>query len=277
MATYEVNLRVGQPDEMRMFVGASPLLSVLTGAYEMLGPGQFMPRGIVATADRMARSLDLRALRPMLAPSARSAGLPHFLAEARGPGFEPISAALDRLRDTPSDVIVEQVTRYETYAGQHHGFAEWTTRPRHELTTFVTALSEFQRSVFRPLVPDFEARLRTQVENLAIAVGTGQGPAVISAIHPLLTRLDDKLRWSLIPQPPQEPPMTRDLMIYPMAGSAQCILSNSDVDGVAPRTVDLAFTVPSLALRTLPRGSSSPLPHTPLAALLGSGRSAVLT
>ncbi|MGL5823624.1 MAG: winged helix-turn-helix domain-containing protein [Nocardioides sp.] len=278
MATYEVDLRVGQPDEMRMFVGGSPLFSVLAGAYEMLGPGRYMlPREIVAAADRMARSLDLRALRPMLAPSALSAGLPHFLLEPAGPGFEPLSVAVERLHDTPADVIVEQVMRYETYAGPHHGLSGWATRARHELATFVTALSVFEREVFRPLVPSFEARLRTQVENLAIAVGTGQGPAVVSAIHPRLTRLDDRLRLPTAAPPPTVPPTDRSLIVYPMAASTTSVFSNNDADGVPLRTMDLAITVPALAIRQLPRAGSPPPRHTPLAALLGPGRSTVLT
>ncbi|MGL5853084.1 MAG: ArsR/SmtB family transcription factor [Phycicoccus sp.] len=277
MATYEVDLRVGQPDEMRMFVGASPLLSVLTGAYEMLGPGRYMlPQEIVSAADRLTRNLDLRALRPMLVSSARSAGWPHFLLQPGGPGFEPMSVALERLCDTRADVIVEQVTRYETYAGPHHGFVGWAKHPRHALTTFITALTAFERHVFRPLVPDLEPRLRTQVENLAIAVGTGQGPAVISAIHPRLTRLDDRLRWPSVPPPPTGAPTTRSLVIHPVAASATSVLSSNDADGVPLQVMDLAITVPALAIRALPRAGSAPPRESPLASLLGPGRSKVL-
>ncbi|MGL4177353.1 MAG: ArsR/SmtB family transcription factor [Dermatophilaceae bacterium] len=278
MATYEVDLRIGQPDEMRIFVGGSPLFSVLVAVFEMLGPQRhLLPREVVSAADQLARNLDLRALQPMLAPSALSAGLPHFLLEPAGPGFEPMPVALDRLRDTPADVIVEQVTRHETYAGPHHGLSGWAARPRHKLNTFISALSEFERSVFRPLVPDFEARLRTQVENLAIAIGTGQGPAVVSAIHPRLTRLDDRLRWATVPPPPTKQPTRRNLVIYPMAGSTRSLMSNNDADGVPLRTVDLAITVPSLALRSLPQRDSSPRRDSSLTSLLGPGRSAVLT
>ncbi|MGL5825916.1 MAG: helix-turn-helix domain-containing protein [Nocardioides sp.] len=278
MATYEVDLRIGQSDEMRMSVGASPLISVLMALYEMLGPGRYMlPREILSAVDRLAGSLDLRALRPMLVPSARSAGWPHFLLEPAGPGFEPMSTALERLCATPTDVIVEQITQYEAYAGPHHGFSGWATRPRHELTTFVAALSEFERAVFRPLVPHFEARLRIQVENVAIAVGTGQGPAVVSAIHPLVTRLDDRLRWPSVPPPPTGAPATRSLVIYPMAASATSVLSSNDVDGVPLQTMDLAFTLPALAIRALPRTGSPPPHEAPLTSLLGSGRSTVLT
>ncbi|MGL5825675.1 MAG: ArsR/SmtB family transcription factor [Nocardioides sp.] len=276
MAVAEIELRVGQSDEMRMHVGASPLLSVLTGVYEMLGAGTYrMPHDVVAAADRLARSLDLEALRPMLAPTVRSVGIPQFVTQAVGPGVEPLSSALDRLRDTPTEAMVQQIEIYRTYARGQDGFDGWSKRPRHHLTNFVAALSEFERVVFRILVPHFEARLRTQVENLAIAVGTRQGPALLSAVHPSLTRLGDTVRWPV--EVRTGPPPVRSMVIYPMAASTRCVLANTDNDGVELPELDLGLTVPALAVRGLPQNGSRHPRDAPLTALLGPARAAVLT
>ncbi|MGL5823625.1 MAG: ArsR/SmtB family transcription factor [Nocardioides sp.] len=274
MATCEVDLRVGQPDEMRILVGADPYLSVLTGVYEMLGPGRYMlPRQVVAAADRLARTMDLRPLKPILAPSAQSAGLPHFLLELSGAGYRPLSSALEQLRDTSPDTVAEQVA---VNGGRDEGLVGWTTHPRRKLTDFVAALCRFEHAVFRPLVPDFEARLRAQVENMAIAVGTGQGPALLSAIHPHLSRTEDTLRWpSAATAPPILPPV-RSMVIYPMLASTQGVLTANESDGVKLRELGLGVTVPALAVRALPDPGSRPPRSSPLTALLGPGRSTVL-
>ncbi|MGL5853086.1 MAG: ArsR/SmtB family transcription factor [Phycicoccus sp.] len=275
MAVAEIELRVGQADEMRMHVGASPLLSVLTGVYEMLGPGRYrLPHEVIAAADRLARRLDIGALRPILAPVVRSAGLPQFITQSAGPGFEPMTSALDRLRDSPSDAITHQIEIYRSHTGGQDGFQEWSTRPVRHLATFVAALSEFERAVFRVLVPHFEARLRTQVENLAVAVGTGQGPALLSAIHPSLTRLGDTVQWPS--EVHRSPPPVRSMVLYPMAANVRCVLASTDNDGVELRELDFGLTVPALAVRGIPREERTRR-DAPLAALLGPGRAAVLT
>ncbi|MGL5853085.1 MAG: ArsR/SmtB family transcription factor [Phycicoccus sp.] len=275
MATYEVDLRVGQPDEMRILVGADPMLSVVTAAYEMLGPGRYMlPPRVVAAADRLARNADLRPLRPLLAPSAQSAGLPHFVFQFNGAGSRPLSTNLEQLNDTSRDAVVEQVAMN---AGRDNGFAGWETHPRRRLSDFVAALRRFEHSVFRPLVPNFEARLRLQVENVAIAVGTGQGPALLSAIHPHLSRMDDTLRWPSSASAPATLPPMRSMVVYPMLASTHGVLTANEWDGVKLRELGLGLTVPALALRALPRGGSAARRDLPLTALLGPARSAVLT
>ncbi|MGL5866909.1 MAG: hypothetical protein ACRCYX_13760, partial [Dermatophilaceae bacterium] len=277
MSVAEIDLQVGQPDEMRMYVGASPLLNLTTGVYEMLGAGQFMPGHVVAAAHRLARSIDLRPLRPMMAPAVRSIGSPQFLVENLGPGFETMTSALDRLRDTPTDAMLEQIAVYRNHAFGEDGFDGWSRRPRHHLTAFVAALSEFDRAVFRVLVPHVEPRLRTQVENLAVAVGTGQGPAVLSAVHPLLTRQGDTLRFPKVPQTGL--PSIRSMVIYPLAASPRCILGSDDgdIDGTKPQELDLGITLPALAVRGVPTVGERQVRDTPLAALLGPARTAVLT
>ncbi|MGL4178570.1 MAG: ArsR/SmtB family transcription factor [Dermatophilaceae bacterium] len=274
----EIELRVGQSDEMRMRVGASPLLSVATGVYEMLGPGSYrVPSDIVATARRLAQSLNLEALRPLAVPAARSVGVPEFITPFSGPGFGPLASALDRLRDTPTDMMLQQIETYRTHTGRRDGFGGWSKRPRHHLTAFVAALSEFERAVFRPLVPHFDARLRTQVENLAVAVGTGQGAAVLSAVHPSLTRQDDTLRWPI--EIRTGPPPVRSMVIYPMAASTRCILASDDgeSDGVELHEVSFGLTVPALAVRSLPQAGGLHPRDTPLTALLGPARASALT
>ncbi|MGL5829198.1 MAG: hypothetical protein ACRC0L_06475, partial [Angustibacter sp.] len=230
MAVAEIDLRVGRSDEMRMHVGASPLLSVIVGVYEMLGAGRHRVRDdVVATAWRLAHGLNLEALRPLLAPAARSMGHPQFITQSVGPGFDPLATALERLSDTPTDTVVQQLEIFRAHTGGQDGFDGWFTRPRHHLTAFVAALSEFERSVFRTLVPHFELRLRTQAENLAIAVGTGQGPAVLSAVHPSLTRLGDTVRWPV--ETGLNPTPVRSMVIYPMAANPRCVFASTDNDG----------------------------------------------
>ncbi|MGL5931260.1 MAG: ArsR/SmtB family transcription factor [Dermatophilaceae bacterium] len=275
MAVAEIDLRVGQPDEMRIHVGASPLMSVTTCVYQTLGAGRLMPRRVVAAAHRLARNLDLEPLRPLLAPTARSFGTPQFLVQSNGPGFETMTSALDRLRDTPTDTMLQQIETYRTHTGRRDGFDGWSKHPRHHLTAFVAALSEFERTVFRPLVPHFEARLRTQVENLAIATGTGQGPGLLSAVHPSLTRSGDVLRWTLDVR--TGPPSVRSMVIYPLAASAACVVSSTDNDGVELRDLEVGLTVPALAIRDLPTVEDRHPRDTPLAAVLGPARADVLT
>ncbi|MGL5864883.1 MAG: winged helix-turn-helix domain-containing protein [Dermatophilaceae bacterium] len=275
MVINEIDLRIGQPDEMRMHVGASPLLNLTTSVFQLLGAGQLMPRHVVAEAHRLARSIDLRPLRPMMTSAVRTVGSPQFVGGSLGPGFETMTSALDRLRDTPTDTIRHQLDVFRNQTGGKDGFDGWSKRPRHHLTAFVAALSEFEQAVFRVLVPHFEARLRTQVENLAVAVGTGQGPAVLSAVHPSLTRLGDTLRWST--ETHTGPPSIRSMVIYPLAASPGCLASTIDIDSAEIRDLDLALTVPALAVRDLPTVGERPPRDTPLAALLGPGRTAILT
>ncbi|MGL5860101.1 MAG: ArsR family transcriptional regulator [Phycicoccus sp.] len=275
VAIDEVDLRVGQPDEMRVSVGSNPLLSVLTGVVETLGPRRRrLPGETMANVGRLARRLDLRPLRPIMVPSAWSAGFPHFIGQPSGPGFEPMSRALERLGDTPTDTIVEQIAWYESYAGSDNGLGTWLARPRHMLAAFVAALSDFERTVFRSLIPNLEVRLRTQVENLAIAVGTGSGPALLSAVHPHLTRVDDKLRW-----PSTAPfglPKAREMVVYPMAASSAATLTSRDANGVTLRCIDLGLTMPALALHGRPHVAARGR-VAPLAASLGPARATVLS
>ncbi|MGL5930045.1 MAG: helix-turn-helix domain-containing protein, partial [Dermatophilaceae bacterium] len=229
----------------------------------------------VSAADRLARTTDLRPLKPMVAPSAQSSGLPHFFLEFNGAGYRPLSSALEQLRDTSPDTVAEQVA---VNGGRDCGLAGWETHPRRKLTEFAAALGRFEHTVFRPLVPDFEARLRAQVENIAIAVGTGQGPALLSATHPHLARVDDTLRWPSVASALPILPPVRSMVIYPMLASTQCVLTAHELeDGVTLRDLHLGLTVPSLAVRSLPQRGSPPPRDAPITAMLGSGRSTVLT
>ncbi|MGL5823626.1 MAG: ArsR/SmtB family transcription factor [Nocardioides sp.] len=259
---------------MRMHVGTNPLISVISGVYETFGAGRYLPSDVVAAARHLARNLDIEALRPLLASTVRSTGMPQFMTQSRGLGFESMTSGLERLRDTPTDTMVRQIEIYRTHTRGKDGFGGWSKRPRHHLNAFVAALSEFERNVFRVLVPHFEARLRTQVENLAVAFGTGQGPVLLPALHPSLSKLDDTVRW------PSElstgPPSVRSMVIYPMAASTRCVLSSIDNDGVELRELDLGLTVPALAVRGLPQARGLHPRDTPLTALLGPARASVL-
>lgn len=275
MPVHKVDLRVGQPDEMRVSVGADPLLSVITGVYEMFGAGrQRLPAAVAVAADRLARSIDLTPLRPIVAMSASSAGLPCFVGAPPEPGFTPMSEALGRLRDTPTDSIVEELEMRRSPAGRRDSFVGWRGRPRHHLTAFVAALSAFEHAVFRPLVPLFETRLRMQVENIAVAIGTGQGLALLSAIHPGLSRVDDKLQWHS--HGSGDIPAARSMVIYPMAASSGLTITNFQDHFVELHDVGLAFTVPALTPRDVRRGAP-PDHDAPLKALLGPVRSSVLS
>jgi DNA-binding transcriptional ArsR family regulator len=272
---HEVDLRVGQPDEMRVSVGADPLLNLINAVHEMFGPGrQRLPAAVTVAADRLARNIDLTPLRPIVAMSASSAGLPCFVAAPPKPGFTPMSEALDRLRDAPTDVIVEELEMRRSHARHRDTFADWLARPRHHLTALVAALSVFERAVFRPLVPRFETRLRIQVENIAVAIGTGQGPALLSTIHPGLSRVDDKLQWHSYWS--GDIPAARSMVIYPMAASTGLTITTFQDHFVELHDVGLGLTVPALALRDVPRGAP-PDHDAPLKALLGPVRSSVLS
>ncbi|MGL5825222.1 MAG: hypothetical protein ACRCYU_10470 [Nocardioides sp.] len=51
MASAEIDLQVGKSDEMRIHVGASPLISVITSVYEMLGASSYrVPHEILTAA-----------------------------------------------------------------------------------------------------------------------------------------------------------------------------------------------------------------------------------
>jgi DNA-binding transcriptional ArsR family regulator len=276
MHLYEVDLRLGQPDEMRMTVGGvSPLHSVITGVYEMLGPGQhFLSRAILAAAGQLARNVDLRPLRPIIAPSARWAGLPDFLTAGGESRFETTNQALERLSDTPTDVVREQIDRNQSHAGWHDGFAGWSARPRHKLASLTDALSIFEHKVFRPLFPNLEAQLRMHSEFLATAVGLGEGTRVLSTVHPHIARDGGMLRWPCMTNAGL--PSVRRMTLYPMAASPEAVLTRDNSDDPDLLNIELTFTLPALALRDV-RREARPTPVSPLQTLLGSARSTVLS
>ncbi|MGL4743553.1 MAG: hypothetical protein ACRCXL_04085, partial [Dermatophilaceae bacterium] len=211
---------------------------------------------------------------PLYTPSAKSAMGPHFLHQGNGPGSRSLASNLEHFRDTPRDLIVEQVA---ISAGRIDGFAGWETNPRRKLTEFAAALERFEHEVFRPLVPNLEPRLRAQAENLAIAIGAGQGPAVLSAASPRLERTGDTLHWTVNAPGPLPLPQVRSMVIYPMLASATSLLAANEGDVVGLPYIEVGITTPALAVRGLPRGRTPPPREAPLTALLGPAKSALLT
>jgi DNA-binding transcriptional ArsR family regulator len=185
--------------------------------------------------------------------------------------------ALERLADTPTDTVRDQVDHHHARTGCHDSFAGWVAQPRKELTAFVSALAAFEHQVFRPLVPDLDGRLRVQAEHLAVAVSTDRDMRALSSIHPFITRRNDELQWPTMRRVNNSG--IRSMVLFPMVASSRAILTSDhseDNDRPNGQDVELAFAVPALALRDVPRGA--PLDHdAPLKALLGPVRSAVLS